>query len=395
MMSEIKDVKPLVRALVPWLIKIRRDLHMYPEHSTEEKETQRKVISYLEEMGIPYQTFPDHYGVLGILQGAHPGKTVALRADMDALPLEDLKETAYRSQVKGVCHACGHDAHTTILLGAARILKQLTPALKGSIKLIFQPAEETIGGALPMIQQGVLENPKVDAIFGLHVSPEIPVGKIGIKYDQMNGASDEVAITIQGKSTHGAYPQNGVDAIVIAAQTISMLQTLVSRNVDPREAAVLTLGLIQGGTQENIVAQKVIIKGTLRTVDPAIRNNSHRRIEEVVEHTTKALGGTGSVTITKGYSPLINNDAMVEVVRKNAGALLGEAQIEVLKKVSLGVEDFAFFLEAVPGAFYRLGSGNPQRGIIHPAHSGYFDIDEDCLEIGVLLQVANVLESLK
>lgn len=394
-MTERKTLVSLTKPILPWLIEIRRDLHQYPEVSTEEKETRNKVINHLEVMGIPYQTFPDHYGVLGMIQGGQPGKTVALRADMDALPLEDLKEVPYRSQVKGVCHACGHDVHTTILLGAARVLKELTPSLKGNVKLIFQPAEETIGGAYPMIQQGVLDHPKVDAIFGLHVSPEIPVGKIGIKYDQMNGASDAITITLQGKSTHGAYPHEGVDAIVMAAQTISMLQSLVSRNVDPREAAVLTLGLIEGGTQENIVAQQVTMRGTLRTTDPQIRRESHQRIKEIVENTAKAMGGTGTVSIAMGYPPLINHDAMVEVVRENAVTLLGEDQVQVLKKVSLGVEDFAFFLEQVPGAFYRLGSGNLEKGILHPAHSGYFDVDENCIEIGVLMQVANALAILK
>lgn len=374
-----------------WLIGIRRDFHQHPELSTEEMRTQKKIIEYLEQMAIPYKTFQHHYGVVGLIQGKQPGKTVALRADMDALPMDDLKETPYRSINPGKAHACGHDAHMAVLLGAARLLNQHKEHFKGNVELIFQPAEETIGGAEPMIKDGVLEHPKVNAIFGLHVTPEIPVGKIGIKFDQMNGSSDALELTIKGKSSHGAYPQDGVDAILIASQTINLLQSIVSRNTDPREAAVITLGTIEGGTQANILAKEVKIKGTLRAVMPRVREKTIERIRSLVESTAQALGGQGIVKIISGYPALTNHEEMVNLVKENGEALLGKDRVITLKKVSLGVEDFAYFLEQVPGAFYRLGSGNQERGTIHPCHSNLFDIDEDCLVIGAALQALNAL----
>ncbi len=378
-----------------WLIQIRRDFHQHPELSTEEERTREKIITYLKEIDIPFNTFGSHHGVIGLIKGRKPGKTVALRADMDALPMEDLKDTSYRSVNRGIAHACGHDAHMTILLGAARLLKEYSQYLTGSVKLIFQPAEETIGGAKPMIEEGVLENPKVDAIFGLHVTPEIPVGKIGIKYDQMNGSSDALEIILKGKSSHGAYPQDGVDTILIAAQTINLIQSIVSRNTDPREAAVITIGTIEGGTQANILAKEVRLKGTLRTVLPQVRKRTIERLKETVEGTAKALGGKGILTIEPGYPTLTNHQEIVDLVRRNTEALLGKEQLQVLKNVSLGVEDFAFFLEVVPGAFYRLGSGNSRKGIIHPGHSNLFDIDEECLTIGSALQAINAITFLE
>lgn len=378
-----------------WLIQIRRDFHQHPELSTEEERTREKIITYLKEIDIPFNTFGSHHGVIGLIKGTKPGKTVALRADMDALPMEDLKDTSYRSVNRGIAHACGHDAHMAILLGAARLLKEYSRYLTGSVKLIFQPAEETIGGAKPMIEEGVLENPKVDAIFGLHVTPEIPVGKIGIKYDQMNGSSDALEVILKGKSSHGAYPQDGVDTILIAAQTINLIQSIVSRNTDPREAAVITIGTIEGGTQANILAKEVRLQGTLRTVLPQVRKRTIERLKETVEGTAKALGGEGILTIEPGYPTLTNHQEIVDLVRSNTEALLGKEQLQVLKNVSLGVEDFAFFLEVVPGAFYRLGSGNSRKGIIHPGHSNLFDIDEECLTIGSALQAINAITFLE
>lgn len=394
-MIDKKELLEEIEKLKKWLVDVRRDFHQFPELSTQEARTRSKIIAYLEEMEIPYRISSTHHGVVGIIEGEYPGKVIALRADMDALPIEDQKDTPYRSVNNGVTHACGHDAHMTILLGAAKILKDYRSELKGSVKLIFQPAEETIGGAKPMIEEGVLREPDVDAIFGLHVSPEIPVGKIGIKYGYMNGASDSIVIHLKGKSSHGAYPQDGIDAVVMAAQTITMLQSIISRNVDPRDGAVLTIGTIAGGTQANIIPEEVTMRGTIRSLSQEVREKTLFRVNEIVQGVARGMGGKGEVLIEKGYPVLINNNDIVDMVRDNGRDLLGESQVVLLKNVSLGVEDFAFFLEQVPGAFYRLGSGNPSKGIVHPGHSNLFDIDEDCLTVGVLIQVANVLKALE
>lgn len=377
-----------------WLIDVRRDFHMHPEFGMEEFRTSEMIVKYLQEMGIEYKKGVANTGVVGIIRGNKAGKTVALRADMDALPIEEKNDVPYKSKVEGKMHACGHDAHMTTLLGSAKILNDMKDKLKGNIKLIFQPAEETVGGAKPMIEERVMENPKVDAVFGLHVAPELPVGKIGVKYGKMNASSDGIKITIHGESTHGAYPHSGIDAVVIASHVVVALQTIVSRNVDPRNSAVVTLGTINGGTRGNIIADKVEMIGTVRTLDPTTRKKVLNRIKETVKSVSQSLGGRGEITVNEGYAALINNDDMVEVVKKNVEELLGEENLEIIGEARLGVEDFAYFLQEAPGAFYRLGCRNEEKGIIHDGHYCLFDVDEDCLSIGVALQVKNVLSVL-
>lgn len=390
----MNNVLDLAEEIKEWLVEVRRDFHMHPEFGMEEHRTSEMIAKYLEEMGIEYEKGVANTGVVGIIRGKEKGKTVALRADMDALPIEEKNKVSYKSKTKGKMHACGHDAHMTIVLGAAKLLSNMKDSLKGNIKLFFQPAEETVGGAKPMIEEGVMENPKVDAVFGLHVSPEIPTGSIGIKYGKMNASSDAIKIVINGESTHGAYPHSGIDAIVIAGHVITALQTIVSRNIDPRNSAVVTLGAINGGTKGNIIADKVEMIGTVRTLDPEIREKVLTRIENTVKNISESLGGNGEVIIEEGYSPLINDNDMVEMVKANAIELLGRNKVKIIEDLSLGVEDFAYFLQKAPGAFFRLGSGNLEKGIIHDGHHCNFDIDEDCLSIGVALQVQNVISVL-
>ncbi|WP_026477606.1 M20 metallopeptidase family protein [Alkaliphilus transvaalensis] len=374
-----------------WLVEIRRDFHRHPEFGMEEFRTMDKIVGYLEEMGIEYTSGVANTGVVGIIRGATSGKTIALRGDMDALPIQDEKDVSYRSTVAGKMHACGHDAHMTILLGAARILNQMKTQLKGNVKLLFQPAEETVGGAKPMIQEGVMENPKVDAVFGLHVSAEMPVGEIGIKYGQMNASSDTIKIILHGKSSHGAYPHAGVDAIVLAGQVITALQSIVSRNIDPRNSAVVTLGTIQGGTQGNIIADRVELVGTVRTLNPSTREEVINRIENIVVQVAAGLGGQGQLIREEGYAALINDHDIVDIVKETGEELLGKENVISIEEPSLGVEDFAYFAQEAPGAFYRLGCRNEEKGIIHDAHYCLFDIDEDCLVIGAAMQANNVL----
>lgn len=378
-----------------WLIDIRRDFHIHPELGTEEYRTHDKICDILESLDIEYKKNIADTGVVGIIRGKSEGKTIALRADMDALPILEKNDVEYKSKIDGKMHACGHDAHMTILLGLAKILVEMKDKLKGNIKLIFQPAEETVGGAKRMIKEGVMENPKVDAVFGLHMAPEIPVGKIGLKYDKMNASSDTLSIEILGESTHGAYPHSGIDSVVIASQVINSLQTIVSRNVSPIDSAVVSIGQINGGSAHNIIANSVKMRGTLRTLSPKTREMALKKIKYIVEDIPKAFGGEGKFIREEGYMPLINNDNMVNLVRKNAYKLLGKENVIIIDRPSLGVEDFAYFLENTNGAFFRLGCRNEKKGIVHDGHHDKFDIDEDSLPIGVAIQILNVLEFLK
>jgi amidohydrolase len=392
-----RELLAAAEAILPWMVEIRRDLHQHPELGLEEFRTAARVAERLDELGIEHVDGIGGTGVLGLIPGRPGGPVVALRADLDALPLEDAKDVPYRSTVPGRMHACGHDAHTTILLGAARILMERRGRvgdLGGPVKLLFQPAEETVGGARLLIAAGVLENPAVDMIFGLHVDPGVPVGQIGVRYGQRNASSDNLSIVVHGRSAHGAYPSPGVDAIVTAAQVVSALQTVVSRNVDGRDAAVVTIGTIHGGTQGNIVANRVELVGTVRCLDPKIRELVLRRVREVAEGVAGGFGARAEVSIEPSYDPLVNHDAAVEVVRAAAGDLLGPAAVQVVPRANMGVEDFAFYLTHVPGAFSSLGVRNEERGIVHPVHHERFDIDERALAIGAALQARCALEVL-
>ncbi|AXF56416.1 M20 metallopeptidase family protein [Salicibibacter kimchii] len=377
--------------LLPWLSEVRRDFHMYPELGMDEHRTMDRVCHYLDALNIPYKKNIANTGVVGVIEGNNPdGKTIALRADMDALPIHEKNDVPYRSRHDGKMHACGHDAHMTILLGAAYILTSTRDRLPGNVKLLFQPAEETVGGAAPMIEEGALEHPQVEAVLGLHVAPELPVGNVGVRYGQMNASSDALSLTVNGKGAHAAYPAGGKDAIIIASQVISALQTVVSRNVDARESAVVTFGTVSGGTQPNIIADRVRLQGTMRTLDPKVRAVVLDRIQETVRNVAKGLGGSAELAIEPGYTALINDDEMVDLVKGVGVELLGKDRVTTIPKPSLGVEDFSFFAEEVPGAFYRLGVRNEAKGIVHGGHTSRFDIDEQALAIGAAMQAGNV-----
>ena len=391
------DLAPTVlaaaRELMPWLVEIRRDFHQHPELGLEEHRTSGRVQALLDELGIEYQDGIGGTGVLGLIHGKGEG-TVALRADLDALPIEDAKDVSYRSRVAGKMHACGHDVHTTCLLGAARILAGWREDLPGSVRLLFQPAEETVGGAQFLIAAGALETPPVAGVFGLHVEPDIDVGKIEVRYGQRNASSDAVVLVIHGRSGHGAYPAGTVDAIVVAAQVVSALQTVVSRNVDAREAAVLSFGTIQGGVIANVVANRVELTGTIRCLAPEVRELVLRRVRETAEGVAAAFGGEAELAIEPGYPPLINHDAMVDRVLHNAIALVGEENVVVKSTPNMGVEDFAYYVQRAPGAFFSLGVRNEAKGIVHTVHNERFDVDEECLAYGVAMQVLNALSVL-
>lgn len=395
------------RADKPWLQEIRRDLHQHPELGLEEHRTAKRVQGWLDELGIENVGGVGQTGVVGLIygkagqdsggnsEGTSDGRAVALRADMDALPLQDAKEVPYRSQTAGKMHACGHDVHMTVLLGAARLLAERRDEFSGVVKLLFQPAEETVGGAQLMIADGVLEDPPVAAIFGLHVDPGMDVGSFGVRYGQRNASSDTVTLTINGRSGHGAYPAGTVDAIVVAAHVVTAIQSVVSRNIDARRSAVVSFGTVSGGTQGNIIANRVQLVGTVRALEPEIRSRVLERVKEIAEGVASGLGGSAELTVEPGYEPLINHDEIVDIVRGNVVRLVGEDRLVIRPYPNMGVEDFAYYVSRVPGAFFSLGVRNQAAGIVHPVHNELFDADEDCLALGAAVQALNALSVLE
>lgn len=375
------------------LVEIRRDFHMYPELSENEFRTQAKIQEYLNEWGIENYVCAET-GVVGIIRGKNPGKTVAIRGDIDALPIQEKNDLPYTSKNPGVMHACGHDVHATVLLGVGKIVKELADSeesINGNLKLFFQPAEETIGGGERMVQEGCMENPTVDYVLGLHVMSYIDAGKVELKYGKLNASTDTIKIRVKGKSAHGAYPDKGTDAIVIAGNVITALQSIVSRNISPLNSVVVSLGKISGGVKENVIADEVKISGTLRALDDETRQFTKDRISDIVSNVAKAYGGEGSVSFGEGYKSLINDDEIVELIKGNAEKLLGKENIEFKEFPSLGAEDFSYFLDKAKGAFFHLGTGDSKRGITSPIHTENFDINEESLKVGVRLQVENIL----
>lgn len=383
-----ESIRRTAEEMDSWLREVRRDFHMHPELGYSEFRTSEKIKEYLAGFGVEYTTYEGSTCIVGLVRGGYPGKTVAIRADMDALPITESSSCGYKSLNEGVMHACGHDAHMAILLGTARYFAGIRNELHGNVKFFFQPAEESDGGAKDMIESGCMKNPDVDYVTGLHVMPYLPCGMVETKYGALNAASDVINITINGKASHGAYPSDGVDAVVIAAQVISALQTVVGRNVSPLDSVVFSIGTINGGTARNIIADSVKMSAILRTVNEDTRAAVKRKIRDIVSGVSASLGGSGEAEILEGYAALINDSEVVDIITETAGKLLGRDKVVIKEKASLGVEDFSFFINASKGAFYHLGCGNAGKGISASLHTNGFDIDEDCLHIGVMLHAA-------
>jgi amidohydrolase len=365
------------------LSRIRRQIHMWPELGYEEVRTAGLVAKTLRETGLEVKTGVAKTGVVGLLRGAKRGKTVAMRADMDALPITEQNEVPYRSRVDGVMHACGHDGNTTTVLGAAMLLAKRRGELAGNVKFIFQPSEETPpGGALPMIKEGVLRSPKVHVAIAVHVDPTIPVGKIGVRTGPITAAADDFSFAVLGEASHAAKPHLGVDAIALSAQVIQALQTIPSRRVNPVHPVVLTLGTIKGGYRRNVIADRVEVEGTLRTLDPKDRTNAEKMIGRMLAHVTKAGGGDYEYEFNRGYPVLECDEQVTEIVRGAAWETLGKRSVVELAEPSMGGEDFAYFVDSVPGMMLRLGTGNKKKGFVHPWHHPKFDLDEDALWLG-------------
>ncbi|NLY67106.1 MAG: amidohydrolase [Tissierellia bacterium] len=388
------DIKKKVESISDEIISIRREFHKYPELSGKEYKTMERICKYLDLWGIEYKKGIAETGVVAIVRGREDGKTIGLRADIDGLPIREENEIDYKSTNEGVMHACGHDAHIAILLGVAKIIKSMEEELKGNVKFFFQPAEETIGGAERMIKEGCLEEPYVDVVLGLHVSPNIDTGVVQLKYGKVNASSDTIIIVVKGKSAHGANPEIAVDPVVISANIIMALQTIVSRNISPQEATVFTVGSIHGGTKGNIIPEEVTMECILRTLDEDIRKYFKERIISIVEDISRAYGGYGQVIIEEGYPSLINNDEIVDSVVQVLEEVVGKENVKFFPHAALFAEDFAYFSQARKACYFSLGCRNEGKGILHPLHSSKFNIDEDCLKVGVEIQVRNILKLL-
>lgn len=375
-------IQTLAQNIHKQVVGFRRHLHQHPELSFHEHETAAFIQKRLSELGIEMQTNVGGLGVVGFIYGKKgAGKTIALRADIDALPIEEKNDVPYKSQNIGVMHACGHDVHTASLLGVAEILAQLTEHFAGTIKLIFQPAEERVpGGASLMIKDGVLTNPTVQSIIGQHVAPNIEAGKIGIRAGKYMASADEIYLTITGKGGHGAQPQHCIDPIIIAANMLVQLQTVVSRNADPRSPSLLTFGKIVGGTATNVIPNEVKLEGTFRAMDEKWRAEGLDRITKIVHAVAESMGGKAKLDIRKGYPVLYNNESLTARTRNAMCDYMGAENVIDLD-LWMASEDFAYYTHEVPGCFYRLGTANKARNIISGVHTDTFDIEENALAI--------------
>ncbi|HEY9179572.1 MAG TPA: M20 family metallopeptidase [Candidatus Baltobacteraceae bacterium] len=364
---------------------LRRTIHRHPELGFEELQTQALVERELDELGIEHRRVAKT-GVVGVIRGAKAGHVVALRADMDALPITEKSGEPFSSQVPGKMHACGHDAHTAMLLGAARVLVGMRNELHGSIVLLFQPAEEGPGGAEPMIEQGALDDPPVEAVAMLHVDHRLDAGTIGVTPGPVNASADELHVTVRGRGGHGAYPHTAADAIPAACAMVGALQTIASRETDPLKSVVVTIGTINGGYRNNVIADEVQMTGTLRAHDPEIRNGLEARVRRILDGVASAYGVHAELNVNYGYPPVVNNVTLVE----NFSRYMKTHSNLIVERPAptMGAEDFAYFAQRVPGVHVRLGIRNEARGAVHSGHSPEFRIDEAALPVGVQTLVA-------
>lgn len=363
------------------LVKIRRHLHSQPEISFKEYQTTAFIKEFLTGQGIEICDWGGEPGVVALLHGASPGPVVALRADIDALPVQEENHCDYRSQIDGVMHACGHDVHTTCLLGAAKLLAEQRNRLAGTVKFLFQPAEEINAGAKFMLEKGVLDQPKVSVIFGLHNSPNIASGEVCLKPGGLMAAVDTTFLTVKGVGGHGAIPHRACDPIMATAAIIQGLQTVVSRQVDPLEPAVISFGTIHGGHANNVIPERVDLTGTVRTFNPQLQAQMPERMQAVIDHVAAAMRTEAEFVYRKDLPAVVNPPALAEWCRAPLEKVFGAKGL-VQTAPSMGGEDFACFQEQVPGVFLFLGVGNAQRGIVNQWHNPRFDADEDCLRFG-------------
>ncbi len=378
-----EKIQQLAKQYAPDFIAIRHHLHAHPELSYQEFRTSAFVQEKLSSAGIPFRVMAET-GVVGMIEGRNPGKRViALRADMDALPIREENNVPYKSTNDGVMHACGHDVHTSILLGASTILQELRKEWEGTVKLIFQPGEEkNPGGASIMIREGVLKDPSPQAIFGLHVHPGLEVGKLSFRGGMVMASADEIYITIRGKGGHAAAPHQTVDTILVASHLVVALQQIISRNRNPLSPSVLSITSVQGGYTTNVIPSEVKLMGTFRAMDEEWRFRAHELIRKLATDLVQSMGAEIDLHIDVGYPMVYNNEALDQMARAEAGRYLGPANV-LETEIRLGAEDFGYYTRQIPGCFYRLGVMNTEQGITSGVHTPTFNIDETAIEIGV------------
>jgi amidohydrolase len=382
---DLSRVRLSIRLLQPFLVEWRRRFHQKPELSFQENLTAEFVSQKLHEWGIEHQTGIAKTGIVATIEGKKPGseKVLAIRADMDALPIQELNEVPYRSQHDGVMHACGHDGHTAIALGTAYYLQQHREDFPGTVKIIFQPAEEGPGGAKPMIDAGALKNPNVDAIIGLHLWNNLPLGTVGVRAGALMAAVELFDCTIFGKGGHGAIPHQTIDSVVVAAQIVNALQTIVARNVNPIDSAVVTVGALHAGTTHNVIADTATMKGTVRYFNPSYQGFFKQRIEQIIAGICQSYGANYDFKYCELYPATINDAGMAELVRSVAEEVV-ETPVGIVPECqTMGGEDMSYFLQEVPGCYFFLGSANPAKNLAYPHHHPRFDFDETVLAMGV------------
>ena len=379
----MSEVKRLGEKYLQHMINLRETIHMYPEDGFSEFTTSKIIIEELEKLGIKVQKNVAKTGVVGLIEGKYPGKTVLLRADMDALKIQEQADVEYKSKIDGMMHACGHDGHVAGLLGAAMILNELKDNLHGNVKLVFQPAEERDGGALPMIEEGVLENPKVDAAFAAHLWGYLNEGEVHLKEGAMMASPDIFNIKVIGKGGHGAVPQESIDPIVITCQIVNSLQTIVSRKINPLDPVVITCGRIQGGDCHNVIPNEVELEGTIRTFNEETRNWVPKVMEDLIRGITTSQGAAYEFKYEPKYPALINDKYMTSFAKESLKKVVGEENVFDLKEPNMGGEDFAYFAQKVPSAFIFVGiANNKSEPVIH--HNPYFKWDSK--NVGILAQ---------
>ncbi|MGK7890767.1 MAG: M20 family metallopeptidase [Leptolyngbyaceae cyanobacterium] len=381
------SIRPDIQALQTELVQWRRQLHQHPELGFQEQQTAALVCDRLSAWNIDHESGIAQTGVVAVIPGTHPGPVLAIRADMDALPIHEMNQVPYRSQRDGLMHACGHDGHTAIALGTAQYLSQHRQDLHGTVKIIFQPAEEGPGGAKPMVEAGVLKNPDVDAIIGLHVWNNLPLGTVGVRSGPLMAAVELFDCTLHGRGGHGAIPQQTVDPIVVGANVVSAIQTIVSRNLDPIVSGVVTVGKFQAGKAPNVIPDVAELAGTVRYFDPTLDGFFPQRLEQLIAGICQSYGATYELDYRQLYPPTVNHGGMAELVRSVAESVIETPQGVVPECQTMGGEDMSFFLQQVPGCYFFLGSANAELGLNYPHHHPRFDFDETVLGTGVELFV--------
>jgi amidohydrolase len=387
-MIEIEAIKKEAECLREEIVAWRRHIHQYPELGFETKETEAFVSGLLREWGLEVRTGVAGHGVVALLKGGKEGRTIAIRADMDALPVKEETGLPFASEIEGCMHACAHDAHTAMALGAAKVLSKHKEEIEGNVKFIFQPAEETVGGAKPMIDDGALENPKVDEIIGLHTGclwPSQKVGEVYVSYGPMMASADIIKVKIKGMGGHGALPHQAVDPVLIAAYAIVALQSLVSREISPTVPAVITIGTIEGGTAPNIISGDVSFSGSVRALSQEQREFLEKRIYEVLQGVVSGMRGELEYRYIYGYPPLVNDEKITADLADVAKNVVGSEHVKTIPEPVMGAEDMAYFLNYTRGTYFFLSGCNLRKGQIYPHHNSKFDIDEDVLSVGTAI----------